>query len=131
MSQKIKNQKIKGLAFPANLLHPIGQFLQNQLAKLQKRKKDIQKEDPFKDTARIIDNASPDTEAAEQFGHARTQAIEKELKAKIGQTKKALKRIRQGKYGICEDCGGLIDTDRLAIYPEATLCVRCVKKRES
>jgi len=133
MSDKNKTQKVKGkkgLVFPANLLHPIGQFLQDQLLKLQKRKKDISKEDPFKDTSRIIDNAAPDTEAAEQFGHARTQAIEKELKAKIVQTKNALKRIKKGKYGICEDCGALIDTDRLAIYPEAALCVKCMKKRE-
>lgn len=118
------------LVFPANLLQPIGRFLQASLSNLQKRKKVISKEDPFKDTARLIDNASPDTEAAEQFGHARTAAIEKELKAKIEQTKKALGRIKKGKYGICEDCGAIIDTDRLAIYPEATICVKCMKKRE-
>jgi RNA polymerase-binding transcription factor DksA len=119
-----------GLVFPASLLQPIGHFLSASLANLQKRKKDISKEDPFKDTARLIDNASPDTEAAEQFGHARTTAIEKELKDKITQTKKALRRIKKGKYGICEDCGKLIDTDRLSIYPEATFCVDCTKKRE-
>ncbi len=125
----IKNKKTQ-LVFPANLLQPIGHFLQASLANLQKRKTDISKEDPFKDSARLIDNASPDTEAAEQFGHARTAAIEKELKAKIEQTKKAIKRIKKGKYGICEDCGQIIDTDRLSIYPEATLCVKCMKKRE-
>lgn len=122
--------KKPALVFPANLLAPIGNFLQASLANLQRRKKVISKEDPFKDTARLIDNASPDTEAAEQFGHARTAAIQKELKAKIVQTKKALGRIKKGKYGICEDCEQLIDTDRLSIYPEATLCVKCMKKRE-
>lgn len=125
----MKNKK-PALVFPANLLYPIGKFLQASLAHLQRRKNVISNEDPFKDTARLIDNASPDTEAAEQFGHARTAAIEKELKAKIVQTKKALERIKKGKYGICEDCGVLIDTERLSIYPEATLCVECMKKRE-
>lgn len=127
MSKKIIKQ---GPTFPSNLLNPIGKFLKDNLAKLQSRKKVISKEDPFKDTGRIIDNASPDTEAAEQFGHARTAAIAKELNKKIVQTKKALARLKKGKYGICEDCGKMIDTDRLGVYPETTFCVSCMKKRE-
>jgi RNA polymerase-binding transcription factor DksA len=118
------------IAFPASVLWPVAQFLKGRLKLLQRRKKEIEKEDPFKDTDRIIDNASPDTEAAEQFGHARTSAIRKELQRKIIQTRKALTRIKIGKYGICEDCGQMIDTDRLMAYPEATLCARDAAKRE-
>ncbi len=129
MSDKPKNEK-HILRFPANILAPIGRFLQERLANLKKRKKEIEKEDPFKDTSRLLDNASPDTEAAEQFGHARASAIKKALNKNIIQTKKALIRTKKGKYGICEDCGKMIDTDRLAIYPEATLCAKCQAKRE-
>lgn len=118
------------IAFPASVLWPVAQFLKGRLKLLQRRKKEIEKEDPFKDTDRIIDNASPDTEAAEQFGHARTSAIRKELQRKIIQTRKALTRVKIGKYGICEDCGQMIDTDRLMAYPEATLCARDAAKRE-
>jgi DnaK suppressor protein len=78
----------------------------------------------------VTDNASPDTDAAEQFGHARVSAIKEQLDKKMIQTKKALARVKIGKYGICEDCGKMIDTDRLMIYPEATLCVKCETKRE-
>ena len=118
------------IAFPASILSPVGRFLSARLSLLRKRKKAIEKEDPFKDTGRIIDNASPDTEAAEQFGHARTSAIRQELTRKIIQTRKALARVKIGKYGICEDCGQMIDTDRLMIYPEATLCATDAAKRE-
>jgi len=38
--------------------------------------------------------------------------------------------IKIGKYGICEDCGQMIDTDRLIIYPETTLCAKDAAKRE-
>jgi len=93
-------------------------------------KKEIEKEDPFRDTARLIDNASPDSDAYEQFGHARTTAIKEQLDRRIIQTKKALARIKIGKYGICEDCGRMIDTDRLMVYPEATLCAKDQAKRE-
>ncbi len=116
--------------FPANLLFPIGKLLSWRLASLEKKKKSIEGEDPFKDTERLNDNASPDTDAAEQFGHARTTALKNELAKKIIQTKKALTSIKYGTYGICEDCGKMIDTDRLVVYPEATLCVSCEAKRE-
>jgi len=116
--------------FPANLLFPIGKLLNWRLSSLEKKKKSIEEEDPFKDTDRLNDNASPDTDAAEQFGHARSAALKNELAKKIVQTKKALTGIKYGTYGICEDCGKMIDTDRLVVYPEATKCISCEEKRE-
>lgn len=133
MSKKVKNRVAETklpVKFPANVLAPVAGFLQARLADLRKHKKEIEEEDPFKDTSRLLDNASPDADAAEQFGHARTSAIKKVLTIKIIQTRKALARIRIGKYGICEDCGRMIDTDRLVVYPEATLCASCAAKRE-
>lgn len=115
---------------PQHLLEPVGNFLREQMKNLEKRRKVIDEDDPFKDADRIADNASPDTDAAEQFGHARTSAIKEQLDRKIVQTRKALAHVRLGTYGICEDCGKMIDTDRLMIYPEATLCADCQKKRE-
>ena len=130
--RKQKNKKRKGnvVFIPAKLLAPVSKFLQGRLKKLEKRKKVIEKEDPFKDTSRILDNASPDTDAAEQFGHARISAIKEQLERKAAQTKKALSRIKIGKYGLCEDCDKMIDMDRLTVYPEATLCAKCQAKRE-
>jgi RNA polymerase-binding transcription factor DksA len=128
--QKSKKGRINVVQIPAKLLAPVGKFLQGKLKRIEKRKKDIEKEDPFKNTSRILDNASPDTDAAEQFGHARTSAIKEQLERKAVQTKKALSRIKIGKYGHCEDCDKMINTDRLMVYPEATLCAKCQTKRE-
>jgi DnaK suppressor protein len=133
MTKKKRNNKVKSrktVLFPANLLKPVAGFLQDRLSVLEKRKEEISNEDPFKDTARLADNASPDADAAEQFGHARTSAIKDQLDKKIIQTRKALAQIKIGTYGICEDCGNMIDTDRLMVYPEATLCAECKAKRE-
>jgi len=118
------------LKFPSNILVPVAHFLTARLHTLEKRKKEISKEDPFADTARVDDNAAPDIEADEQFGHARTSAIKKEISKSIIGIRKALTRIRVGKYGICEECGQMIDTARLMAYPEATLCAKDAKKRE-
>ncbi|OGM30165.1 hypothetical protein A2630_03020 [Candidatus Woesebacteria bacterium RIFCSPHIGHO2_01_FULL_44_10] len=114
----------KNVSFPASLVAPVAGFLRDQLKKLERRKADIKEEDPFSNESRVTDNAAPDTEAEEQFGHARTSAIREQIDRKIIQTRKALTRIKLGKYGVCEKCGEMIDTDRLMIYPEATRCVK-------
>ena len=131
---KVKSEKLKVAnatpKFPTNLLIPVGNFLTAKLKTLEKRKKEISSEDPFRDTSRLLDNASPDADAAEQFGHARTSAIKTEINRKIVQVRKALTMVKIGKYGICEECGSMIDTDRLIVFPEATLCARDAAKRE-
>lgn len=126
-SYRVKDSPVR---FPSKLVEPVSNFLRKKLSSLEKTKKNIEEEDPFLDPDRAIDNASPDTDAAEQFGHARVSAIKSEIDRKIVQIRKALTRIKIGKYGICESCGEMIDTDRLVIYPEATLCIKCQKKRE-
>lgn len=41
----------------------------------------------------------------------------------------ALKRIENGNYGFCTDCGKLIDKERLEAVPHAQLCVSCKMKK--
>jgi len=129
MKNKTKT-KSKTPVFPASVLKPVSNFLSAKLHTLEKRKKEISKEDPFSDRSRVDDNAAPDTEADEQFGHARTSAIGKELSRSIIFIRKALTRIKLGKYGICEECGQMIDTERLIAFPEATFCKKDAAKRE-
>lgn len=121
-----KNQEIR---FPTSVLVPVRDFLRGQLANLDKQKKHLKDEDPFSNNDRTEDNAALDTEAEEQFGHAMTSAIREQVDKRRIQVRKALTRIKVGKYGVCENCGKMIDTDRLMVYPEATRCVSCEKKR--
>lgn len=127
---KKEKKKVSPPRFPSTLLSPVGKFLQERLKLLERRKKEISKEDPFKDPKRVTDNAEPATEADEQFGHAKTSALKNEISRTTIQIRKALTRVRIGKYGICEECGQMIDTDRLIVYPEATLCAKDAAKRE-
>ncbi len=41
----------------------------------------------------------------------------------------ALKRIEQGTYGFCTECGNLIDKERLLAVPHAHQCIDCKMKR--
>src|SRR5262249_21885503 len=42
----------------------------------------------------------------------------------------ALQRLRAGTYGICDECGGPIATERLRALPSATTCLACQTRRE-
>jgi DnaK suppressor protein len=42
----------------------------------------------------------------------------------------ALERIRHKKFGVCEECEGVISKKRLEAIPFASLCIRCAEKEE-
>jgi len=119
------------IEYPMYLIRPVSSFLSLQLRRLERTKREIVKDDPFKNTDRLTDNAAPDADAEEQFGHARSTAIRDQLDWTIIQTRRALARVKLGQYGVCERCGHMINTDRLMIKPEATLCVKCEARKES
>ena len=117
------------IKFPTNILKPIANFFRREEERLLKRKKVLEKEDPFSDTIRLTENAAADADAAEQFGHARVEALRQQIDRHLIDIRKAVTRIKIGKYGTCEKCGKMVDTDRLMIKPEATLCIDCERKK--
>lgn len=119
------------IKFPANVLKPIKNFLHIKEKELEKRRESLAKSDPFANVDRLTNNAAPDADATEQFGHATSEALKKEVERKLIQVRRALTHIKIGKYGICESCGKMIDTDRLMIMPEATVCATCERKKKS
>ena len=46
------------------------------------------------------------------------------------QSARALARLVDGSYGICESCGSPIGKNRLLAFPRATLCMTCKSKQE-
>lgn len=48
----------------------------------------------------------------------------------LAQTQKALTRIDDGTYGVCERCGEPIGKMRLMAFPRATLCLSCKQREE-
>ncbi len=117
------------IKFPIKVLKPLKDHLQSEEVKLKKRKQKFETNDPFNDVDRVNDNASIDTDVAEEVGHDRISALKLEVDKTLVRIKKTLTKIKVGKYGLCEGCGKLIDTDRLAIDPTASFCMNCVKKQ--
>ena len=48
----------------------------------------------------------------------------------LEQVDRALARIDDGTYGVCESCGNPIGKARLQAFPRATLCVPCKQREE-
>nr|WP_133800403.1 TraR/DksA C4-type zinc finger protein [Kribbella sp. VKM Ac-2527] len=48
----------------------------------------------------------------------------------LEQIERALARIDDGTYGICESCGNAVGKGRLQAFPRATLCVSCKEREE-
>jgi len=54
-------------------------------------------------------------------------ALANDLIKLLEENKAALKEMKEGKYGYCQNCGEYIPEDRLKAYPAAPICVRCEK----
>lgn len=59
-----------------------------------------------------------------------TQLAELEAR-ELSQIERALARIKQGIYGICEHCQGKIPVARLNALPYSTTCIECQREMES
>jgi RNA polymerase-binding transcription factor DksA len=114
---------------PGQVLAPIRHYLLHEQQKLLKRRDELKKEDPFEDAGRVDDNAEVGQEASEQWGHQRVEALKLEVDKMLIRVRKTLTKIKIGRFGLCENCGRLIDTDRLAINPTAEQCITCENGR--
>ena len=117
------------LKYPKQILKDIESHLTSEKSRVEKQIQELSAQDPVADVDRLSDNAASDTEAKEEFNHDRYQAMVNELKTKLVSISEALARIRLGTYGLCKTCKQLIDTDRLAAIPTATLCMKCGEKK--
>jgi DnaK suppressor protein len=93
--------------------------LQARLADLTRRVGDIDSE------LRKPLSADFSEQAAELENQDALGAIENSEIQEIRQIQVALKRIDEGTYGICANCGEPIDPKRLEALPTATRCIAC------
>jgi DnaK suppressor protein len=54
-----------------------------------------------------------------------TDVLVTELRSTLQEIERALQKIDEGTYGICERCGKTIGPDRLEAMPATGLCIAC------
>jgi RNA polymerase-binding protein DksA len=84
-------------------------------------------EDAGEETA--YDNHLADT-ATETYDRELDYTLEENSEHVLADIDAALKRITEGTYGICTNCGEPIALERLEALPWATLCIDCKRDRE-
>lgn len=72
--------------------------------------------------------ADDGTEAFEQTVGV---ALRRNVEARIESIERALAKLDDGTYGLCEQCGARIDRARLEALPHAIYCVDCQARREA
>jgi DnaK suppressor protein len=66
-----------------------------------------------------------ETDETEEFGNQ--LALQQVLKSKLENINSTLRKIEQGRYGICEQCGQKISWLVLKLVPTSRLCRKCKK----
>ena len=67
----------------------------------------------------------------ETFHREADLSLLERVEAELADVEHALRRLDEGTYGICENCGRQISKERLEARPEATLCIDCQRQRET
>lgn len=60
-------------------------------------------------------------------GQAMAQAAERQRRANIQRIEATLKRLDDGDYGYCAECGEEIAERRLQVDPAAAFCIKCAR----
>jgi RNA polymerase-binding transcription factor len=108
----------KEIEFFRNLLHQRMQELRSEAGKTVE---DMDEDENFPDPS---DRASMESNRNSVL---RIRDRERKLIFKI---QDALRRLDEGNYGICEECGEEIGMERLKARPVTTLCIGCKSSQE-
>jgi RNA polymerase-binding protein DksA len=86
----------------------------------------------------LLDESGEETAFDNHIGDTATVTYDRELDYTLEENEErvlseidaALKRIEDGTYGTCTNCGKQIPEERLEARPWATLCIDCQRERE-
>ena len=67
------------------------------------------------------------TEAVERIS---STAAARSIAAALAEVDRALEKVDEGTYGLCDECEQSIGSERLDVMPAATLCVICSSRRK-
>lgn len=82
------------------------------------------------DLARSFDIGDEGDRADTEHTHEVSILLSVRDKEKLHAVEEALERIREGTYGVCEECGDEIGEGRLKAMPLAKSCVTCESQME-
>ncbi|MFZ5425253.1 MAG: TraR/DksA family transcriptional regulator [Patescibacteria group bacterium] len=114
---------MKNANIPENILNELKTELESKLTQINEDLKILKEEDPYMVIDRDEGNADWQDETQEDMGrNSVDMKMESLTQARI-KVEKALAKMDEGIYGICEKSGKPIDVERLKAYPEAAYSI--------
>ncbi len=68
--------------------------------------------------------------AADDIASKKMEALNQHAANRLKSVEAALTRLKNGRYGVCLQCGAIIPQERLRAIPYAVLCVSCKSGEE-
>jgi len=91
--------------------------------------KDPEAKDDYDSIFPDLDGVSADENAQEVTEFDRRKSLEYNLETRLADINKKLAEIEEGTHGVCHNCEGDINPERLKAVPTANLCINCAKAR--
>jgi DnaK suppressor protein len=132
MAEKIKKSKPGSLS-PAKTIKPEDKIMAARKTLLDMKEKLLAKglgKSLPEDLARPFDIGDEGDRADIERTHEVSILLSVRDKEKLLAIEEALEKLREGTYGVCEECGDDIGAGRLKAMPLARLCVPCQSRLE-
>ncbi len=113
--------------YPAKVLEPLKKYLEAQREELVRQLEELEASDPYNQPDRTNENEIGE-DSYESNEHDQVVVLKEQIVDSLRKVDATLTRIKEGSYGFCEKCGQMINTDRLAVNPVASLCIACERK---
>jgi RNA polymerase-binding protein DksA len=81
-----------------------------------------------KDNAKLTPASDLADQGADSYEHEFTLSLLQNQEQTLEEIDRALDRMRQGKFGRCEECGAAVAKARLQALPYTRHCVACARK---
>ncbi|HVF52782.1 MAG TPA: TraR/DksA C4-type zinc finger protein [Actinomycetota bacterium] len=120
--------------FDAKALAAIKVSLTKEKEDLQKQQAELEEDSFIGTQSDMTGEVGLDEDFADAgtatFDRERDLSIQNNIRDIVEQISRALERIEEGTYGICERCGQPIDAARLKALPYAGMCLDCKRREE-
>ncbi|NOY15174.1 MAG: hypothetical protein GXP43_03060 [bacterium] len=113
--------------YPVKILKPLEEYLRAQREELVHQLEELEASDPYNQPDRANENEVGE-DSYESNEHDQVVALKNQIVTSLKQLDETLERIEKGRYGFCQKCGKMINTDRLAVNPVASLCIECERQ---
>ena len=102
-------------------------LLETKRDEIIKKAKQTLTEDMMLDSSDLPDEMDL---ASSEYLQSFTFRLRGREKAFLDKIQKALQKIEDGSFGVCEECGEEISIKRLEARPETSLCIKCKEDQE-